>query len=84
MIGTDKLLHFIACETICLAGSAVGLIVGLAEYAFPVAFILSLAAGVVKEILDRKTTGFDFGDLAADALGAFAGVVFASLIYALC
>lgn len=71
----DKLLHFIVCETLVMVLSIVGRFIGLGNYAYLAGFLIALIAGVGKELHDKKTTGFDRMDLAADFLGAFAGLV---------
>lgn len=49
---------------------AAGMGVGIATDSPGTAAGVSLALGVAKELADRRGTGFDPGDLAADALGA--------------
>lgn len=80
----DKILHFLACETIVLVVAIIGLLAGLGVWSAPLGFLVSMCAGVCKELHDRKTTGFDRMDIAADFLGAFAGLVFSGLFFALC
>ncbi len=76
----DKLLHFIVCETIAMVFGILFLFIGLGNYSCPIAFAIALAAGIGKEIRDKKVTGlFDPMDLVFDFLGALAGMVFISL-----
>lgn len=72
-IGVDKYIHFNACLFIAFAVSVV--MSGVAGvYAAAVAgFVLSVGIGYVKERTDRRRTGFDKADMAADAIGALAG-----------
>lgn len=49
---------------------SVGLGAGLASRSATAAFGVGMGLGVGKEMLDRKGTGFDTGDLLADAVGA--------------
>lgn len=68
-IGQDKVEH--------AAFSAVyGLMAGMTVENRWHAFALALAPGLAKEIVDSRTAGnhFSTGDLAADAIGAAAGV----------
>lgn len=53
------------------AAAALG--IGLASESPGAGVALSLALGVGKEIIDVSTSRFDWGDLAADALGAALG-----------
>lgn len=80
----DKILHFIACETIVLVVAIIGSLAGLGVWSAPLGFLVSMCAGVCKELHDRKTTGFDRMDMAADFFGAFAGLVFSWMFIALC
>ena len=75
MFEKDKLLHFLVSEIIVMVVDIALRLVGLGNWAYPIAFVVALGAGVGKEIHDKKTTGFDRMDLAADFLGAFAGLV---------
>lgn len=75
----DKLFHFLACETIVMVLAIILRLIGMGNWAYLIAFVLALGAGFVKELHDRKTSGYDKLDLAADFLGAFAGLVFVFL-----
>lgn len=66
--GSDKTLHL-----------GVSFVVGFAAgnqwpNNKPLAFGVAMIPGVLKEISDRKTTGFSGKDLVADAVGAALGV----------
>jgi uncharacterized protein YfiM (DUF2279 family) len=66
--GSDKALHF-----------GVSAVVGFAAVNQwpdnkPKAFLVAMIPGVLKEVSDRKTTGFSGKDLVADALGVALGV----------
>ena len=74
----DKLLHFIACETITMVIAIVGLFAGLGNWAYPIAFVISMAVGIGKELKDRKATGFDRWDLVFDFIDSIVGM---TLIY---
>lgn len=83
-MGKDKILHFLACETICFAVVILGLIIGLGDYCIAAGVIVALLAGIGKEIYDRKKGGvFDFNDILADAAGILVGAVFSGLFIAL-
>lgn len=78
----DKLLHFIACETIVIVLAIIGLACGLGNYAFLVAPVLTMGIGVGKELRDKKKTGlFDHMDIVFDFLGALFGLIFAYFLH---
>ena len=80
MLEKDKLIHFIVCETIVMVLSIALRFAGLGNLAYPIAFVVALAAGIWKESRDKKKTGlFDRMDIVFDFLGAFAGIVLVSL-----
>lgn len=81
MLEKDKLLHFIVCETIAIIVAFICLLCRFGNFAFPVAFVVSLGAGIGKEIYDKKKTGlYDKMDVVFDFFGAFAGMVFSYMI----
>lgn len=75
MFEKDKLLHFLVSEIIVMVVDIALRLVGLGNWAYPIAFVVALGVGVGKELYDRKTTGYDKMDIVADFLGAFAGLV---------
>lgn len=81
MIKTDKVLHFVACFVIAAFVALLGF--GVLELSKAVSILLglvvSLAAGVAKEVYDKyvRKTGFDKQDLLADAAGAVLASLFA-------
>lgn len=80
--GADKLLHFETCllivMVVCLACLNVGMSGGLSGF---LAFLLTGALGVGKEVYDEKTYGvFDWDDIKADWCGIVAGLVIVSLL----
>ena len=78
----DKLLHFIACETIALVATILFLILGCGDYSFPIAFVVALGAGIGKEAYDKKKTGlFDHMDIVFDFIGAFVAMILAYFIH---
>ncbi len=70
----DKLVHAGACAAIA-AGAAVALrLLGSPAVAAGTGGVMAaMAAGAAKEYGDRPTTGWDWADIAADAIGAVAG-----------
>lgn len=76
-IGSDKYLHFLACQMISfLTAKIVGCLVPYA-WALLVGFVTAVTVGLVKEFRDRRETGnmFSWGDVIADLAGAAVGVV---------
>lgn len=81
-IGKDKWIHFTACLVLTLVVFILGCACGLkpAIAAVP-AFVIPIAAGVCKELVDKKKTGLlDHYDIVADFLGTFLGVVLIALL----
>ena len=80
IIEKDKLLHFIACETITMVVAIVLLFAGLGNWSFPIGFAVAFLVGICRELHDKKTTGLvDPWDIVFDFLGAFFGLIFVSL-----
>ena len=76
-IGSDKYLHFLACQMISfLTAKIVGCLVPYG-WALLVGFVTAVTGGLVKEFRDRRETGnmFSWGDVIADLAGAAVGVV---------
>ena len=76
-IGSDKYLHFLACQMISfLTAKIVGCLVPYG-WALLVGFVTAVTVGLVKEFRDRRETGnmFSWGDVIADLVGAAVGVV---------
>lgn len=76
-IGSDKYLHFLACQMISfLTAKIVGCLVPYG-WALLVGFVTAVTVGLVKEFRDRRETGnmFSWGDVIADLAGAAVGVV---------
>ena len=76
-IGSDKYLHFLACQMISfLTAKIVGC---LAPYgwALLVGFVTAVTVGFVKELRDRRQPGnmFSWGDIIADLAGAVVGAM---------
>lgn len=71
----DKLVHAGACAAIA-AGAAVALrLLGSPAAAAGTGGVMAaMAAGAAKEYGDRPTTGWDWADIAADAVGAAIGM----------
>lgn len=67
----DKILHFIVGLIIMLIGFQ---IIGI--YALGLVLLIAVA----KEVYDRKTTGFNYYDIAATLLGGWVGLVIYSYI----
>jgi len=66
-VAEDKAIHSLVCFIIVIVFN---LIVGLFW-----ASIIALVIGVIKELLDIKTTGFDKKDLLADVIGIIVAVI---------
>lgn len=80
-IGTDKYIHFTVCLILSILAFAIGNMFNIGNYAAIPAIVVPLVAGLCKEISDKKRGGtFDNGDIAADFLGMFVGLVLVSLI----
>ena len=76
-IGSDKYLHFLACQMISfLTAKIVGCLVPYG-WALLVGFVTAVTVGFVKELRDRRESGnmFSWGDVIADLAGAAVGVV---------
>ncbi|MCB5278947.1 MAG: hypothetical protein LHW59_05455 [Candidatus Cloacimonetes bacterium] len=73
----DKVLHFLGGLIIYL-----GLVYFLSFISFIGiwAFVVVVVVAVGKEVYDRKTTGFDYYDIAATLLGGWFGMVIWSFI----
>ena len=83
-IGKDKWMHFTACLVLTLFVFILGCACGIkpAISAVP-AFVIPIAAGVCKELVDKKKTGLlDHYDIVADFLGTFLGIVIISCLLA--
>jgi len=66
-VGDDKVWHF--------GGSVfIGTLAYTAVESKPIAFGIAMGVGLLKEMSDRKTTGFSYKDLVWDAAGAYLGV----------
>lgn len=76
-IGSDKYLHFLACQMISFLTAKIGGCFVSASWALLVGFVVAATAGVVKELRDRRTPGdtFSWSDVIADLAGAVAGAV---------
>ena len=80
-IGKDKWMHYTACLLICLFLFAIGHACKLGAWVAGAAFAVAVLAGFLKEKVDQKKTGvFDNHDFVADFLGAFTGIVLASIM----
>lgn len=83
IIVADKVLHF---ETCCLITMVVSLLnmnlLGFdASVSAALACMISIIAGILKELYDKNTYGlFDNKDIVSDALGAFTGLLIIILI----
>ncbi|MDY0292905.1 MAG: hypothetical protein RBR02_11295 [Desulfuromonadaceae bacterium] len=67
----DKVLHFLGGLIISIS---------LAPFISIWAFVVVAIVAIGKEFLDRKTTGFDYYDIAATLLGGWFGMVIWSFI----
>lgn len=82
-IGMDKWLHGVACLAIvAVVALVMNGVVGLRPNAAcgAVGVAAALAAGLAKELWDVRRTGFSWGDLAADGVGAVVGFLFALMM----
>ncbi len=75
----DKILHLLVSENLVMVCAVACFAIGLGPWSLAVAPALTLAAGLAKELHDRKTTGFDKWDFVFDAIGTVAGL---ALIFA--
>lgn len=76
-IGSDKYLHFLACQMISfLTAKIVGCLVPYG-WALLVGFVTAITVGLVKEFRDRREPGnmFSWGDVIADLAGAVVGAM---------
>ncbi len=73
-IGSDKYLHFLACQMISFLTAKIVVPYG---WALLVGFVTAVTVGLVKEFRDRRETGnmFSWGDIIADLAGAVVGVM---------
>lgn len=77
-ISLDKWLHAVACFTVAMIAGLVTLAISDEHLtAAIVGFALAMAVGIGKEVYDKYKggTGFDWHDIAADAVGAAFGFV---------
>lgn len=80
-IGVDKCVHAVVCMVIVAVVALVmkGTEPGLANWACGLLGVaVAMSAGFCKEVWDEvvKRTGFDWGDIVADAVGAAVGLCF--------
>jgi len=73
-IGDDKKAHF------CAAWAIVVSVFGLCackHWSVALGFVIAIIIGIAKELYDKKKkgTGFDWGDLVSDILGAILGIL---------
>lgn len=81
LIGNDKLLHFTVCLLLTLILYAIGSALGLGVIAIAPAFVITMGAGIGKEIYDSKHGGqFDHYDIVSDFVGCFIAVVISALL----
>lgn len=76
-IGSDKYLHFLACQMISfLTAKIVGCFVS-AGWTLLAGFSVAAAIGFAKELRDKRQVGnvFSWSDICADLAGAIAGAV---------
>lgn len=76
-VGSDKYLHFLACQAIAFLTAKLGRCLMPDGWALLVGIVVAATAGVVKELRDRRTPGdtFSWSDVIADLAGAVAGAV---------
>ena len=76
-IGSDKYLHFLACQMISFLTAKIDGCLVPYGWALLVGFVTAVTVGLVKEFRDRRETGnmFSWGDVIADLAGAAVGVV---------
>lgn len=82
-IEEDKALHFMCCFIAGMLVMIVNGVLGLGWLGMLNAFMVSMALGVGKEFGDYMSPSnrWDWMDIAADALGAAAGVLLPGLLF---
>ena len=76
-IGSDKYLHFLACQMISFLTAKIGGCFVSAGWALLAGFSFAALLGFAKELWDRqqKENRFDRKDIYADLIGAVTGAV---------
>ena len=76
-IGSDKYLHFLACQMISFLTAKIGGCFVSAGWAAITGLSVAVMVGWIKELRDSRQAGnmFSWGDICADLAGAIAGAV---------
>lgn len=74
-IGSDKYLHFLACQAIAFLTAKIGGCFVSAGWALLTGFSFAVVIGFVKELRDKRQVGnvFSWSDIIADVMGAIVG-----------
>jgi len=74
----DKIWHMLVCMCITFVTFLFGMSFGYAALGFGIAIL----AGFGKELYDKyvKKTKFDWGDIVADLIGSFGGIILATIV----
>ena len=74
-VGSDKYLHFLACQMISFLTAKIGGCFVPAGLAAITGLSVAVAVGLVKELWDRRQPGnaFSWSDIIADVMGAVTG-----------